>query len=287
MPPPIFKIDIKKATRALERDIDEFRRKQIPYARVLAANEIGVAVLADIKAGIQKSFDRPTQWTMNAFYLKKATKADPTAFIGIREFAGKGGTPAWKYLTPETDSGARNMKRFERALSSLSGGQFAVSTSKTPLDQYGNMSRGAITQMLSQLNAFGEQGYKANMSAETQAKLTARGKVARFGSRKRIVIGHNKKGEPIYGRTGPDNRRSAGGQYFIAKGRMNGRPLGVYKLTGSGKGSARVQPIVLFKASAPTYKARFNFDNIVMQSVAKNQVGAFERAMAKALETAK
>lgn len=100
-----------------------------------------------------KVFDRPTPYTLNAFYYQPAT-LDKTAFeIGIKNFGGKG-TPASAYLMAEIVGGQRAMKRSERLLSTLIGTDgYWVPGPGLKLDAYGNVSGPLITAMLSDLQA--------------------------------------------------------------------------------------------------------------------------------------
>lgn len=182
--------------RAMAR-LDAASRGQIPYAGSLAVNALARQAIADLKAEMQRVFDRPTPWTLNAFYWTKATKREPTAEIRARDFAGKG-TPAWKYLTPEAFGGERRMKRFERALEAKLGSGFAVPGRGAVLNQYGNIGQGEIVRLLSALGAFAETGYIANR----RARGAGRG------------------------------RRQ--GTYFVAHARDGGEILGIYKVVSSG-----------------------------------------------------
>lgn len=242
-----IQLDLKPAMKALT----DLERRQLPFATVLALNEIATTLREDLRSEMEKAFDNPTPFTLNAFFLKKARKSDPTAFVGIRDFAGKG-TPAWKYLTPETMGGPRRMKRFEKRLSFVSGGQFAVPGSGAKLDQYGNMSRGQLGQLLSRLDALGDVG--ENASAKTGRRL----------KRKGVTF------------------RGTKSDYLVAKGK-GGKPRGVYQIVAKGK----VVPVLLFRPQAPSYSPIFPFETIVKTSIHASELGAFDRALAKAVATAR
>lgn len=149
--------------RAMSR-LDSVGRGQIPYAGSVAVNRLAKQAIVDLKAEMQRAFDRPTSWTLNAFYWTKATKRAPTAEIRAKDFAGKG-TPAWKYLTPEVFGGTRRMKRFERALEAKLGTGQSVPGEGATLNQYGNLSEATVNKILSALGAFRENGYLANRRA--------------------------------------------------------------------------------------------------------------------------
>ena len=108
---------------------------------------------------------------------------------------------------------------------------------------------------MSKLSAFGEQGYRANVSAATRKRL-ARQKLAVKATRTDVFIGHSKRG---------------------------GEPLGVYQLVGRGK----VVPVLAFVNRAPVYKPRFDFHGIVEKSVAAHWPGEMMKAMQSLLASAR
>ena len=144
----------------LRTNLDQFRRglsdahrKQVPFAVAGALNAIATGAQADIQASMKKTFDRPTPWTLRATYVKKASKTQLTAWVGIREFAPKG-TPAWKYLGPQVDGGPRRQKAFERRLQLTNrAAAFAIPAPGAELDAFGNMSRGQIVKILAGVGA--------------------------------------------------------------------------------------------------------------------------------------
>lgn len=250
-------IKLRSNLQQFSRSLSEAQRRQVPFAAATAINAIGTGVQADIVASMQTTFDRPTPWTLRATYLKKARKSDLRAFVGIREFAGKG-TPAWKYLGPQASGGARGQKRFERRLQATNNAAaFAVPGRGARLDAYGNMSRGQIGQILAALGAFPETGQNTTAASASRRK---------------------RKGMLVHGAS-----RGAASDYFVAKSKRSGKPLGVYQLVGRGK----VEPVLLFTDNAPQYQARWPIADIVLKSIETHRQGAFERAWAMALATAR
>lgn len=245
-------IRLRTNLAAFRRGLTAQQQRQVPFALATAINSIATGARADLIESMKEAFDRPTPFTLNATYVKKARKSDLTAWVGIREFAGKG-TPAWKYLGPQVDGGSRRQKRFERRLATLNNAAaFALPARGAELDAYGNMSRGQIVKILAAVGALGDQNETA-----TSAKR----------KRKRLM-----------------HQASRGGRspYFIARSRT-GKPLAVYELKGKG----RVEPVLNLTSKAPSYKPRWKPREVVLQAVQKHRVGAFERAWEHALATAK
>jgi len=149
--------------------------KQARFAAAMAATKTGQRVKVALQEEMRKVFDRPSSYTIGAVGLVRATKDNLSARIVIKENGGKG-TPAWKYLGPQIHGGDRGHKRFEKALQSrgiLPRNMFAVPGGAARMDGFGNMSRGQIVQILSDLGAFAENGYRANRSHRRKAEYFA------------------------------------------------------------------------------------------------------------------
>lgn len=140
------------------------RYDQVPFATALALTRTAQKVKEAEVAAMGQVFDRPTAYTLNSLYVTPATKRNLQANVYFKDFSPKG-VEAGKYLRPQIDGGARSQKRFERALVAkglMSPGAYAVPGKQAPLDQYGNVPASFIVRILSDLQAFGEQGYRAN-----------------------------------------------------------------------------------------------------------------------------
>ena len=227
--------------------------KQVPFAAARALNDTIKAAQRDYRSTLPSVFDRPTPFTLNSAFTRPASKTDLRASLELRHFAAKG-TPADRYLGPEILSGDRGMKRFERALSGLSGGAFVVPGRGAQLDAYGNISRGQIVQILSRLNALGDQ----SAGRKTTGRLRKAKLLVRHGA------------------------RVAPGDYFVARGR-DGRPLGVYRLVSRG----HIVPVLIFTRRPPRYRARLPFFQIVERSAAKNFGDFYRKRLAEAVATAR
>jgi len=164
------------------KGLDDLQRNQIPYAVASTLTATAKDVQAAEVHEIRDSFDRPTPATLNSIYVRPATKMKWEATVGIKNFLGKGNS-AEEYLAAQIEGGQRQPKRFERALINagiMPAGYYAVHCKGVPLDQYGNVSRSLIVQLLSYFKAFPEQGYSANMTDKRKAAL-AKGKKGKQG----------------------------------------------------------------------------------------------------------
>lgn len=219
------------------RDASDFigkAERQVSYATSLALNRTAAAVKEAIEGDIVRVFDRPTPYTQRSVRVVRATRDKLAATVDFKDAAGKG-IAADRYLSPQVYGGGRNRKRMEIALqrAGIPTGSYLVPGAGAELDGYGNMSRGQIVRVMSYLQAFGEQGYRANATAKSRAR-TAK-------------IGRGKEGY----------KRIGGVQYFVSRGKgsMSGNreqrlPAGVWRKTGTH--GSNVLP-VLVATDAPMY----------------------------------
>jgi hypothetical protein len=151
-----FTVSIKTDFIRAQSKLANLRASQIPFAASQAANRLAKIGLGDVQKEMQQVFDRPKPFTIRGFYARLGTKRDPHGEILARSYASKG-TPAGKYLLPETLGGARHLKRFERALGYKSGeADFSIPGRAAPLDKYGNLTQGQINKILAALGQGGK-----------------------------------------------------------------------------------------------------------------------------------
>lgn len=181
-----FKIELKGFTEAREliREIED----QAPYILARTLSKTASSVKAEEVAEMKKVFDRPTPYTLGGVYAKTATKQDQVARVWLKDKlqAGKGNA-AEDYLRPQIFGGERKLKRFEKALNRvgvLPYGYHAIPGDYAERDQYGNMKAGQIVKILSYFQAFGEQGYKANMTQEKIERMRTGYVVVRPGTKR-------------------------------------------------------------------------------------------------------
>lgn len=241
--------------------------RQVPYATSLALNRTAKAIQDAIAADIQRVFDRPTPYTQRALRTQRATRDNLVARVDFKDGAGKG-TPADKFLGPQVFGGSRRQKRSERALDRIGLPRgYVVPGAAADMDAYGNMSRGQIVRVLSYLQAFGEQGYRANSTARSRARAA---KI--------------KKGADGY-------RRINGVVYFISRGKgsMSGDreqvlPAGVWRKTGIH--GVDVKPVLL-AVDAPTYTPLLPFYETAEEVYGAHFESEYALALDQALATAR
>lgn len=236
----------------LQAQLDDLGRQELPFALALAATRTAEQVKRGLLNVMRQRFDRPTRFTMNSLYVRYAKKTDnpPTARVFFRDFAPKG-TPAARYLQPQVHSGQRSKKRFERALiavGAMEGNEWAMPGSGAKKDQYGNMSRGQIVQVLSGLRAFNMAGSEANAT------------------------------------NSPRSRRKGNARRYFA-GEVNGQ-RGVWERVNSAFGEG-ARPIMIFTTDQPRYRARLPMYQIAENIVAANYDRIFAQALQQAIASSK
>ncbi len=243
------KIDGLDAIQAKLRGLAD---SKIKVAAVAALNDAAYVGAQATKKTMAQVFDRPTPWVLGGVRYVKARKDKLEASIDFEQWGNKTNVTVAKILQAEIAGGPRKYKRHETALQRagiLPTGMFIVPGPGAALDQYGNMPGSQIVQIIAWFRAFGEQGYKANSTDKTRARLA---KDKKNGTR--------------------------GFQYFALPRKVGKLPAGIYQRFAFSFGSA-VKLVMLFVKS-PNYKRRLDF-----YGIAEKAAGAeFNRAFPMYLE---
>lgn len=248
--------DVRGSLDEILSHLDGVAKRHVPYALARSLTKTAQFIAAKEREEIARAFDRPTPFTLNALYVRPATKESLWAEVKIKDAATKG-NPAIKYLAPEIYGGTRGPKRFEYLLQRagiLPAGWYAIPASGAQLDGYGNVKASMVNAMLSQLQA-------ARDSLTNEPKHL---------KRKR-------------------NAKKRTGRYFAAiPGRDRTKHLrpGIYERLGTAWGSG-IRPVFIFSARKPRYRQRFKFFEIAEQIGPMRWPIEFGLAMREALATAR
>lgn len=151
--------------------------KQMPFALARALTFTARDVKSAEEEEITGRFDRPTPFTRKSVFMQTATKQRLQARVWLKD-----GDRPEHYLLPQIEGGPRPRKRFEDILvraGYMMANERAVPGSGAVLDQYGNMSRGQIVKILSQLRANSALGFDAN-ATDSKRSRKKRAKEAYF-----------------------------------------------------------------------------------------------------------
>lgn len=254
--------------------LEEFSERRLNAAVATALTRTAVTARDELKRTMQQVFDRPTPYTLRSLWVMPATANAALAGEGVMptgQMLGPGmpvtrnvrrghlesmvyvkddtagsGTPATRYLLPQVDGGQRQDKGLERNLRAaghLPPGWYVVPGAGARLDPYGNISRGQIIEVLSQLRITPLSGVTRGMSRGTRRAIGA--------------------------------QRRAGGRYFVIRpGEARVQP-GVYQREFAGR---NITPVLIF-VRRTTYRPRLDFDGIVRQVAARDLPAQVRRAI--------
>jgi hypothetical protein len=208
--------------------------KQVNFAASKALNETAREVRKAIPAGLRRSLDRPTPFTAGegATFVKPARRDSLVAEVLFKPRQAS-------YLRYQVEGGVRSPTR--RALRLPSA---------VKLNEYGNLPRGIIQQLIS----------------------VAR-KESRLGKRRSRRIQVSNKLDLFYG-----DPRDVGGRNF---------PPGIYKIVKLSPERSQLVPLIVFPETVARYRKRVDLLAIARPVVASAFSPAFARALREALATAR
>ncbi len=252
----LVKIEVD-ADKVLDRRFTAIERENLPFATVQAVNATAFAIRQAWADAASRVFDRPVPLTIKAAQYEKATKSKLYAEVKLRDEAS-GGTPPAKYLLPEVEGGTRRKTGMEvllQAKGAMPAGMFAVPGKGAQLDGYGNIKRGQVSQVLSQLGARNDP-----LQNETE---TSRDRRRRRAAKKGI----------------------RGGEFFVLKAKRGRMLPGIYQRLVTGFGSA-VKSLFIF-VPRTQYKPRYNIFGLAQRTWDKLMPFHFQRELEKAVQTSK
>lgn len=274
--------------------------KQMRFGAARGINEVAFKVRQAMVDGMQKAFDRPTPFILKSPWVGlKATPQRLESWIYPRDPGGKAVDPA-NVLRASVTGGPRKLKRFERALQRIGvllPGLVAVPAPRIVAgregDGYGGVKGSFIVRLLSYLQAFGEQGFRANMTERNRKRLSRKGR----WSDGRFVANYTK----AYGKAAAARAPMAVGQggveYFVSRGRgeftgrgswKNGQqqhlPAGIWERSGLYGGI--VKPVFYFSRPA-SYTKRLPLQEIGDEVVSTQLPGAVQARISDAVRTAR
>lgn len=251
----MISINISNGFGKVKDEIKQFAN-QLPFATSLAINRTAQKVKAAQEKEIKDVFDRPTPFTQKSLFIKPSNKTNLTALVKLKDQVFKG-NPASKYLSAQIAGGERRLKRYEVALRSagiLPDGYFTVPGEAANIDQYGNIARSQIVQILSYFRANRDSGTTSNSTDATRAKL-AKGTSKRYGV-----------------------------SYFVGKAGEK-KTFAIWQKVNSNFGKA-IRPVLIFVQSS-RYDAIYDFKFVAENIIRKEYDNEFDRALDEAIRSAK
>lgn len=243
----------------VRQQLQGFSDRRFAWAVAAGITRTAVRAHQALRAELPRVFDRPTPYTINQARYTPARDDRLWAEVGfdiaavqdargaVTGYRRTTDTPASKYLAPGVEGGPRNTKRFEaamRAAGYLPSGWVAVPGPFAKLDGYGNVSKGQVMQILSQLRVQLLAGSDRNMARPTDKRGAASARAA---------------------------IKRAGGRYFVRPvGGKGVRVPGVYLRDPFNRAGLM---LVLAFVRTPVYRRRLDFDGL-MRGLAQQHLGA-------------
>lgn len=243
----------------LLRQIHGLTGAQAAKAYAKALNDTGFEIRRAMQDEMRAVFDRPTDYILRSPFVRMATAARLSVTIEPTYMGGKGIDPQ-KILNAQTWGGRRRDKRSEVALKRagiLPAGYQAAIPDEARGGPYpgsddgkGNLRGPFLVQLISYFQAFGEQGYKANMSTKGYLRVH-RGTKKQAGRRYFVAYGKT-RGGPRITQKGEQDERTA----HLAPGIW----------AASGTGGADVRPVLMFVRPGRGYLPRFDMDKVAKRA---------------------
>lgn len=251
-------------------------QKQVAFATAVALTRTAKAAQGDVAAEFARKFDRPTPTVMNGLWTKPATKQNLRSMVYVKDrpLGGKNPNSLAQILAHEFSGGSRIAKQLEvllRQQGFLTANEYVAPGGAAKLDRYGNMSRGQITQILSQIGVI-----RAGFDSTATGSKRSRRNVQRAGVIFWSAGPNGGGGKPltdaatgiVYGHTGRG-------------GRAQHLPKGAWVRSGDG-----VKPLLIV-IRAPHYSRRIDMAAIVRKTIDRVFQTEFDRAYADAIRTAR
>ena len=252
-----------RGQKELEGTLRKLSGREAAQGYANALNDTGHQARRVMSKELRAAFDRPTPFIYNAPKFLPATHDKLSIAVlptldarNLPSKGGKVGVDPQQVLQAQAFGGRRADKRSEVALrrAGILPAGFQTTIPEEPYpgsdDGRGNLRGAFLSQLISYLQASGEQGYKQNMKARARAKIEDRTRYTQTSNRREVSL-------------------IRGVVYFVSKGRIGGSSLapGVWAKTGTH--GVEVKPVLMF-VRMPSYKARVDMDRIAEQSGLQN-----------------
>lgn len=165
---------------AVKRDLGQEVNKQVRFAAAVALTEVAKETQKDLLVKMRQVFDRPTPWVMRGTFIRAATRSRLEASVGIKDqLASKAQRSVVDILEPHFAGGPRLRKRSEQIFTRrglISDGEYLAPGQGAKLDAYGNISRGQLQQIVSQLFLSTDPGQDKTKSARSKRSVRRAGR---------------------------------------------------------------------------------------------------------------
>ncbi|MGA0807294.1 MAG: hypothetical protein ACO3PV_12360, partial [Pseudohongiellaceae bacterium] len=133
----MFNIQMTSNSAQINKKLAALAQRQIPFAASRALNQTGKELLGINKRLMQRQFDNPVPYTINAFRLVRSTKQNLVAEVRRKDAGSGNNKPASSrnYLERQQSGGTRRNKgienKFKGKVAELKSMQALLPTSRT------------------------------------------------------------------------------------------------------------------------------------------------------------
>ncbi len=158
---------LEDAIKAIKSLSGNLPKRAIADALNHTANQVRLALQSEMHS----VFIKPTPFTINAVRIINATPKNQEAVVWVKDDKDNNskGQAQEDWVDPQVFGGQRVLKKSEMLLRRhgyLPANKFIVPGKGARLDEYGNISRGHLIQILSGLRVLNRDGYTADASGE-------------------------------------------------------------------------------------------------------------------------
>lgn len=261
-----------------ERRLDALISRELPFALRDALNATAKNVYFAERDEMQRAFDRPIPWTLNAFRIEKANSQNLVAIVHQKESAA-----TRDYLKRQATGGPRNNTGYEGQLRlhwpTADTFGALVPGNDAEIDRFGNWNKGQMTAVMAALGAMRDR--QSNQTKTSRATEKAKRERKKF--RKLLGMQPPKETQARASWETAIQKADVGGRrYFVPKQGSALTPA-VYSRDSSGQ----LRVILAMTAAAPVYPVRFEFEKVARETATRAFPEHFARAMAQSLATAR
>lgn len=154
--------------KELQAELAGFSERRLRAAAATGLTRTANRMAVEWQKEIDTKIDQPTAFTKKAVRVEKARADKLTAKVALKDVS-RGGMSQAEYLQQHEFGGGRLVKKFERALiasGAMPQGYITVPGKGVDRNGYGNVSRGTITAVISQLGQDFSPGYQRTISKD-------------------------------------------------------------------------------------------------------------------------
>jgi hypothetical protein len=171
----MFKIDVRSNIKTLSREFDALAQKQVPFATAKALNAVGKRIQGGEEDNFLDKFKNPTPFTRKSVGFSRATKAEPTVTVYVKDIAAR-------YLQPYEDGGKHFLN--SRAL---------LNPKDIKLNAYGQLPKATLARLKARPDIFiGIVKTKAGPVNGVWQRVTDTSRVTLLGANGKRLRGLNK-----------------------------------------------------------------------------------------------